>query len=137
MEEIANGNLELTTLVLNQNSQINDNICHILEKLIKGKTPLAHLYLDETSVTEDGFEMLVLASVKSTVLDTLSCKNCKITLDSPFGWKKIGDAMKQNCSITKLEVSGNNVDDGFVEEMNVELEQNKLIVQYIFPVVRE
>ena len=66
--------------------------------------------------------MLVLASVKSTVLDTLSCKNCEITLDDPFGWKKIGDAVKQNCSITKLEVSGNTIHNGFMDEVNEELE---------------
>ena len=42
--------------------------------------------------------------------------------------------MKQNCSLTLLDLEGNaNIDPSFLKEISVDIEKNKKIVDLIYP----
>ena len=46
--------------------------------------------------------------------------------------------MKRNCSLTELDLSDNPVISGeFIEQLDIEFAKNRLIVENIFPLIRE
>ena len=46
--------------------------------------------------------------------------------------------MKRNCSLTELDLSDNPVISGeFIERLDIEFAKNRLIVENIFPLIRE
>lgn len=54
VDEMLNGNLEIHSLCLNRNTEVDDEMCKTLSKLIMSKSTLIHLRINETSVTADG-----------------------------------------------------------------------------------
>ena len=127
----------LTTLILNNNPEVDDKFCVLLSRLIEGRSPLTRLELDETSVTEQGLKVLVQACYRSTIFESISVRDCsKINLGE-FMWNDTAEALTHNCSITKLDLNNINVDPEFQIELDAEIEKNKLIVEHIFPRVHE
>ena len=51
---------------------------------------------------------------------------------------QIIQVMKRNCSLTELDLSDNPViSDQLIERLDIDLAKNKLIVENIFPLIRE
>ena len=134
--------IHLSKLDLSRNPAINDRTCVVLAKLFSQRSSIKHLYLDETGITEAGIETIIESIAENLKVHTLSFKKCNnVQILDPVTqaqWHLITGLMKQNCSLTLLELDGNpKINGDFVKEIEVEIKKNQQIVEKIFPKLLE
>jgi hypothetical protein len=76
---------------------------------------------------------LVKSVRKNTHIQELECSVCSIDLDLVHEWGPVLDDISQNCSLTNINLEGNNINQKFLNSMEDELSQNKLINDIIKP----
>lgn len=137
VQDIASREIHhIQTLNLSRNITINDEVANMLRGLFRSNSAIKHLYLDDTSITHKGLADLIDSTTENLKLLTLSIKNSDIRIaseDQPE-WKSIIQSMKQNCSLTTINLQHNiRVDEEFLIELDKELHRNEQIVEIIMP----
>lgn len=69
------------------------------------------IILDGTNITSVGLESIIDNAQKNTLLGQISVKDCQIEYDEddPFSWIPVKTAIRRNCSITEIDLHGNEV----------------------------
>ena len=108
----------------------------MLGNLFSSNSAIKHLYLDDTSITHVGLADLIHSTVENLKLLSLSIKNSNIKISDPDQEEAriIIASMKQNCSLTKIDMEHNiRIDEDFQVLLDKELHRNEQIVEIIMP----
>ena len=100
---------EISKLDLSNNQAIKDKDCTTLKNIFSRKSSVKYLFLDSTAATEVGVETITQGIAENLKVHTISFRSCGVKLDDPNGreWKDIIKNLKQNCSLTLLDLDGN------------------------------
>jgi len=79
---LASREINLNRLNLSRNERIDNEVCMILSSLFSENSPIKHLCLDDTSVTESGVAEIVSSIKENLKVHTLTFKHCKVNIHS-------------------------------------------------------
>ena len=133
---------EIRKLDLSNNKAIKDKDCITLKNIFSRQSSVKYLFLDDNSISAKGIESITEGIVENLKVHTLSFRRCQVKLENSKvskqpEWKTIIQNMQQNCSLTLLDLEENKVSQDFLDELDVEIQKNKLIVENIFPEIRK
>ena len=132
VKEIAGQTLVLDTLRLCENKCIDDKLAKEISLIFESCASLKHLYLNETSITIKGLKTILKSIHANRNVRTISVEKCGLSLLGKQGDIVI-NLLKDNISLTALEVTKNVTSLEFMEKLFEEIELNMLIVKHIFP----
>ena len=73
---LASREINLNKLNLSRNKGIDNEVCIILANLFSKNSPIKHLYLDDTSISESGVAEIVSSIKENLKVHTLTFRNC-------------------------------------------------------------
>lgn len=120
---ISGGKLRLKSLNLSENNSVTDSVVESISMIFQSASILEELFLDETAITIRGLKNL-LSSIKSNrSIRIISVEKCGLDLKGRKG-DIIVELLKENISLTSLEITKNFYDLEFIDKLHKELELN-------------